>query len=632
LSSFLVRRCPCHVLRARNKAWRAYTTSTTDLADDVSKIRNFSIIAHVDHGKSTLADRLLEMTGAISKSSDNKQVLDRLQVEKERGITVKSVAATLQYKEFSLNLIDTPGHVDFSNEVSRAIAACQGVILLIDANEGVQAQTVANFYLAFTAELVIIPVLNKIDLKNANPDRVTAQLKTLFDIDSSNVLRISAKTGVGVEKLLDAIVDRIPPPKVTVQSAFRALLIDSWFDRYRGAILFVVLAGGKVKLGDNITCYSTKKTYQIKSLGQLVPEEIPVKELSAGQVGIITGNIRTASEAQIGDTLHHEKVEVEPLPRLPTAKPMVFAGLFPVDQSKFQDLKSAIEKLSLNDPAVSIANESSPALGYGWRLGFLGLLHLDVFRQRLEQEHSTEVVLTAPSVTYKLKILGAKNIKKAGGDIIYLSNPAQWPDPSIIAEISEPFVSATILLPQQYMGKVISLCLERRGVQELSTMIDNERAMMKYSMPLSEVVVDFHDTLKSLTSGYASFDYEDSGYQPSSLVKMDILLNGKLVDELAMIVHSSHVNSAGRRVVLKLKEMIPRQMVHIAIQAVIGGHVVARENLKAFRKDVAAKLYGGDITRRMKLVRAQTEGKKKMRMIANVQIPKDTFIDVLKNK
>lgn len=604
--------------------------------DDITRIRNFSIIAHVDHGKSTLADRLLEMTGAIAKSSDNKQVLDRLQVEKERGITVKSVAVTLEYVldgvEYSLNLIDTPGHVDFANEVSRSVAACQGVILLIDANEGVQAQTVANFYLAFTSELVIIPVLNKIDLKNANPERAESQLKTLFDIDPSTVLRISAKTGLGVKELLAAVIERIPAPNVSVNSSFRALLIDSWFDRYRGAVLFVSMAGGRVKVGDDIVCSSSGKAYLVKMLGRLVPQEEPVKELSAGQVGVITCSMKNASEAQVGDTLHHKGVSVEPLPRLPPAKPMVFAGLFPIDQSQFADLRSAIEKLCLNDPAVSVDNESSPALGYGWRLGFLGLLHLDVFRQRLEQEYGTEVVLTAPSVTYKLKIIGAKNIKKYGSDEIYLSNPVHFPDPAIVAETYEPFVLATIILPDKYLGPVMTMCLERRGVQQASSYIDSERILVKYVLPLNEVIVDFHDTLKSVTSGYASFDYENTGFEKSNLIKMDIMLNGKPVDELSMIVHTSQANAVARRTVLKLKEMIPRQMVHIAIQAVIGGNVLARETLKAFRKDVTAKLYGGDVTRRMKLLRNQTEGKKKMRMFANIQIPKDTFIDVLRNK
>nr|CAD7456742.1 unnamed protein product [Timema tahoe] len=576
-------------------------------------IRNFSIIAHVDHGKSTLADRLLEMTGFVSEKSGQNQMLDRLQVERERGITVKAQTASLNYhldgKEYLLNLIDTPGHVDFSNEVSRSLAACQGVILLVDANEGVQAQTVANFYLAFYKELTIIPVLNKVDLKNADPERVKEQMKTLFDINPSDILQISAKLGTGIEDVLRAIVERISPPPVDRSADFRALLFDSWYDRYRGAILLVYVTDGSVKVGKEITFVHSGKNYEIRTLGMLRPHEEPAKGLLAGQVGYIGCNMRSTKEALIGDTLHLKDHPTEALPGFKPIRPMVFAGVYPMDQSQQPTLRNAIEKLVLNDSAVSVTIESSPALGQGWRLGFLGLLHLEVFNQRLEQEY------------------GAEPIQKS---LVKKTSKTHFPEPNIVSEYLEPMVLGTIITPDTYLGPVMSLCMDRRGMQKSATNIDNQRVMLQFFLPLNEIVVDFHDHLKSISSGYASFDYEDYGYVPSNIVKLNISLNGVLVEELSTIVHVSRASKMARRMCLKLKDTIPRQLVMIAIQAAIGGKIIARETVKPFRKDVTAKLYGGDVTRKMKLLKQQSEGKKKMRMVANIALPRETFIDILK--
>ena len=633
--------CPCHregkFAKVGATYFRNFSTETkaTNVEDvPLANTRNFCIIAHVDHGKSTLADRLLEMTGAIVKSSENKQVLDRLPVERERGITVKSVAASLRYVfnsvEYCLNLIDTPGHVDFSNEVSRSLAACQGVVLLVDANEGVQAQTVANFYLAFTMELVVIPVLNKIDLKNARPDEVEKELKSLFDFDPASVLRISGKTGEGVEKLLQTIIEKIPPPNVSRDPPLKALLIDSWFDKWRGSVCCVYVTNGVLRPCNEITSSKTGKSYIVKTLAILTPEEKEVSSLGAGQVGVLTCNMRNISEAVAGDTLHTKGVKVEPLKSFGSAKPAVFSGLFPKDQSELEKLKSALEKLCLNDPSVTIGQENSLALGIGWRLGFLGLLHLDVFRQRLEQEFGTEAVLTAPSVPYRVKIQ-AKSVKKYGGSEIEIKNPAQLPESRDVQEILEPYVTVTILSPSQHFQKITAECSERRGDTISTTFLENDRVLMKFSMPLSEIVIDFQDKLKSMTSGYASFDYEEAGYQPTQLKKLSILINGREVEELVTLVHVTKLRAHARKLVDKLKEIIPRQQVLIAIQAAVGGDILARSEIKPYRKDVTAKLYGRDVTRRMKLLRNQADGKKKMRALFNIQIPRDTFIDVLRD-
>uniref|UniRef100_A0A8C5K0P5 GUF1 homolog, GTPase n=1 Tax=Jaculus jaculus TaxID=51337 RepID=A0A8C5K0P5_JACJA len=551
-------------------------------------IRNFSIIAHVDHGKSTLADRLLELTGTIDKTKNNKQVLDKLQVERERGITVKAQTASLVYsfegKQYLLNLIDTPGHVDFSYEVSRSLSACQGVLLVVDANEGIQAQTVANFFLAFEAQLSIIPVINKIDLKNADPERVEKQIEKVFDIPSDECIKISAKLGTNVESVLQAVIERIPPPKVNRKNPLRALVFDSTFDQYRGVVANVALFDGVVSKGDKIMSAHTQKTYEVNEVGVLNPSEQSTQKLYAGQVGYLIAGMKDVTEAQVGDTLYLQSHPVEPLPGFKSAKPMVFAGVYPVDQSEYNNLKSAIEKLTLNDSSVTVHRDSSLALGAGWRLGFLGLLHMEVFNQRLEQEYNTSVILTAPTVPYKAVLSSAKLIKA------------------------------------------------RRAVQKNMIFIDQNRVMLKYLFPLNEIVVDFYDSLKSLSSGYASFDYEDAGYQTAELVKMDILLNGNAVDELVTVVHKEKAYSVGKTICEGLKDSLPRQLFEIAIQAAIGSKIIARETVKAYRKNVLAKCYGGDITRKMKLLKRQTEGKKKLRKIGNIEVPKDAFIKVLKTR
>ncbi|XP_029583491.1 translation factor Guf1, mitochondrial isoform X3 [Salmo trutta] len=580
----------------------------------VERIRNFSIIAHIDHGKSTLADRLLELTGAITTTDKNKQVLDKLQVERERGITVKAQTASLFYKyqgqTYLLNLIDTPGHVDFSYEVSRSISACQGVLLIVDANQGIQAQTVANFYLAFEAQLTIIPVINKIDLKNADPERVEKQIEKVFDIPTEECIRISAKLGTNVEQVLQEVVKRLPP----------------------GVVANIALFGGCLSKGDRIISAYLGKSYEVNELGLLRPDEHPTDRLYAGQVGYVIAGMKEVKEAQIGDTLYHQKHPVEALPGFKPAKAMVFAGMYPMDQSDYSALRSAVEKLTLNDSSVTVQRDSSLALGAGWRLGFLGLLHMEVFNQRLEQEYNASVIVTAPTVPYKAILSSAKLIKEHGKEEITIVNPAQFPDRSVVKEYLEPMVMGTIITPDDYIGKIMSICLNRRAVQKNMVYIDDHRVMMKYLFPLNEIVVDFYDLLKSMSSGYASFDYEDAGYQAAHVIKMDILLNGKPVEELTTIVHKDRAYSAGKAMCERLQDAIPRQMFEIAVQAAIGSKVIARETIKAYKKNVLAKCYGGDITRKMKLLKKQAEGKKKMRYVGTVQVPKDAFINVLKRK
>lgn len=629
----LKRRPPFFRCQSTTKATKKEITFKNAL-ENIPKenIRNFSIIAHVDHGKSTLSDRLLEFTGMILKTGKNEQVLDKLQVERERGITVKAQTASMLYtlndKTYLLNLIDTPGHVDFSYEVARSLVACQGAILLVDANQGVQAQTVANFNLAFCNELAILPVMNKIDLQNSDIEGTASQMKKLFEIDAIDIIKVSAKLGIGIEELLEAIVTKIPPPPGDELKPFRGLIFDSWFDKYRGVVALVAIADGKVKVGDEIIAKSTGQSYQIRDLGVLAPEEILTSELRAGQAGFLSANIRNSSEAKMGETLHHKGVEVEKLPPIPAAKPMVFAGLYPADQSQLSELRGSLEKLLLNDSSVDLSFCSSPALGQGWRLGFLGLLHMEVFCQRLDQEFDAQVVVTAPNVSYKAKLRSKKS--KSGFEEVVIKNPLEFPDKTVAVEYLEPMVNGTIISPDKFFGALTSLCMERRGVGKHTENIDNSNIMMQYKFPLSEVIIDFFDELKSITSGYASFDYEDCGYEISDLVQLTFKLNGVVVEELTLVVHATRAATIGRSICLKLKDTLPGQLYAVAIQAAVGGKIVARENMKAMRKNVLAKCYGGDVTRKMKLLKRQAEGKKKMRLIGNVEVPRDAFIKILK--
>lgn len=590
------------------------------------KIRNFSVIAHIDHGKSTLSDRLLEMTGTISDREKHEQFLDKLQVEKERGITVKAQTASMFYEYkgeiYLLNLIDTPGHVDFSYEVSRSLYACQGALLLVDAAQGVQAQTMANFYLAFEQELTIIPVINKVDMAAADPNRVIDQMVKLFDFKKEDMILTSAKTGLGMKEVLDAIVERITAPSGNTDKPLKALLFDSWFDEYRGVICLIEVHDGIIKKGDNITLAQSGKRYEVLELGLMSPDQVQKNALYPGQVGYLITGMKTVKEARVGDTIYHTKKAVEPLPGFKPAKPMVFAGIYPTVSAEFEDLQDAIEKLTLNDASVTVEKKSSDALGLGFRCGFLGLLHMDVFKQRLEQEYNLDVIATAPSVLYKLKM---KN-----GDELHIERPSDFPDPSKIETIFEPIIDATIILPKKYLGNIIHLCEEKRGIQKNMTYMDEDRVILQYKLPLNEVATDFYDQLKSLSSGYASFDYEESEYEPSDLVKMDILLNGKAVDALSVIVHKEKAYVLGRELAEKLRKVIPRQLFEIAVQAAIGAKIIARESIKALRKQVTAKCYGGDVTRKRKLIEKQKAGKKRMKRVGNVDIPQEAFLTILK--
>lgn len=613
-----------------------------DYPPDVA--RNFSIIAHIDHGKSTLADRLLELTGTIKKGHGQPQYLDKLQVERERGITVKAQTATMFYnyskakrdqvgstlplaeRSYLLNLVDTPGHVDFSYEVSRSLAACQGVLLVVDAAQGVQAQTVANFYLAFESDLTIIPVINKIDQASADPERVKEQLKSLFDLDPKDALLTSAKTGEGLTQVLPAIIERIPPPKGLIASPLRTLLLDSYYDEYKGVICHVSVVDGLLRKGDKIASSSTGQSYEVMDIGIMHPELTPTGLLLTGQVGYIVTGMRSTHEARIGDTLHHVHTAVKPLPGFKPAKHMVFAGVYPADGSDFEALSHAIDRLTCNDSSVSVTKETSGALGMGFRCGFLGLLHMDVFHQRLEQEYGAQVITTTPTVPYIFEY--------DDGSKINVQNPAALSSApgKRLACSWEPMVIATIVTPSEYVGGLITLCSERRGEQLEYNFIDSQRVLLKYKLPLREIVVDFYDELKSITSGYASFDYEDAGYQKADLVKLDIMLNGQSVDALAAIVHSSKAQYVGRKVVDKLRKIIDRHMFDVAIQAAVGSRVIARETLSAMRKNVLAKCYGGDVSRKRKLLEKQKEGKKRMKRVGSVDLPQEAFHQLLQSK
>lgn len=591
-----------------------------------SRIRNFSIIAHIDHGKSTLADRLLEICGTISNRNKNEQVLDKLQVERERGITVKAQTASLFYEykgqTYLLNLIDTPGHVDFNYEVSRSLYACQGALLLVDAAQGIQAQTMANFYLAFEQNLTIVHIINKIDMANAQPERVTEEIVKAFDANPDEVVYASGKSGIGIDKILEAIITKIPPPPGSTTAAPRFLLFDSWFDIYRGVVCLIEIIDGQLSKGDKIISAYTGEQYEILDIGLMYPDPVANKTLYTGQVGFIITGMKTVKEAHIGDTFFDPKRPTEALPGFKPAKPMVFAGIYPIDTTDFQVLKESIEKLCLNDPSITVEKETSAALGFGFRCGFLGLLHMDVFKERLEQEYDMSIITTAPTVLYK--------ITQQGGNKMDIENPADFPDASTIELIEEPMINAAIMTPKEYLGGIMNLCQERRGEQKEMTYIDEERITLHYTMPLSEVVTDFYDTLKSISAGYASFDYELAGYVKSKMVKMNILLNGKPVDALSVIVHEEKAFNMGRDLTKKLKEVVHRQQYEVAIQAAIGAKVIARETISALRKDVTQKLYGGDITRKMKLLEKQKKGKKKMKQVGTVELPQEAFFSVLK--
>lgn len=591
------------------------------------RVRNFSIIAHIDHGKSTLADRLLEVTGTISDREKKAQFLDKLQVERERGITVKAQTASMFYEHngvtYLLNLIDTPGHVDFTYEVSRSLYACQGALLLVDASQGVEAQTMANFYLAFEQDLSIIPVLNKVDMAAADPERVGKQLTHLFDFKKEDLIPASAKSGIGIHEILRAVIERIPAPKCDSQKPLKALLFDSWFDDYRGVICLIAVHDGVIRKGDEITLTQADASYEVLELGLMYPEPTPMDALYPGQVGYLITGMRTVREARVGDTICKKHHEVAPFPGFKPAKPMVFAGIYPVDSSEFEMLRDAIEKLTLNDASVSVERKSSVALGLGFRCGFLGLLHMDVFKQRLEQEYNINVIATAPSVLYKITL-------EHSGEELAIENPSDFPDVNKIQEIREPIISATIIVPKEYLGNIIKLCEEKRGVQTNLTYLDEQRIILKYLLPLNEVATDFYDQLKSFSSGYASLDYEEAGFQPADLVKMDILLNGKPVDALSTIVHKDKAYYVGRDIAERLRSVIPRQLYEVIIQAALGAKILARERVAPLRKDVTAKCYGGDITRKRKLLEKQKEGKKRMKQVGNIEVPQEAFLSILK--
>lgn len=591
------------------------------------RVRNFSIIAHIDHGKSTLADRLLEITGAVSAREMRDQYLDRLELERERGITIKAQAVRLYYESesgeiYQLNLIDTPGHVDFSYEVSRALSACEGALLVVDASQGVEAQTLANVYLALENDLEIIPVINKIDLPQADVERTKREIEEIIGLSAEDALLVSAKLGIGIKEVLEAIVKRIPPPKGKREAPLRALVFDSWYDSYLGVVVLVRVVDGKIYPGQKIKFLSTGKIFEITRVGVFAPEPTSIDVLYAGEVGFIAAGIKEVREARIGDTITELNAQVEPLPGFKEIKPVVFAGIFPVDSDDFPALKEAIEKLWLNDPAFSYEIETSAALGYGFRCGFQGLLHMEIVQERLEREFKLNLISTAPSVKYKILLRNGKEIE--------IENPAHWPDPGQIQEVFEPFIQAEIYTPKEYLGNLITLCEDKRGIQREIKFLTPERAVLVYELPFSEIVLDFYDKLKSYSKGYASLDYHFLGYRPSELVKMDVLINKQPVDALSLIVHKDKAYYRGRDLVSKLKEVIPRQLFEVIIQATLGSKVIARERIPPLRKDVLAKCYGGDVTRKKKLLEKQKEGKKRLKSIGQIEIPQEAFLAVLK--
>jgi GTP-binding protein LepA len=592
-----------------------------------SNIRNFSIIAHIDHGKTTLSDRLLQMTGAVEQREMHEQMLDDMDLERERGITIKARAVMLKYRakdgqEYTFNLIDTPGHVDFTYEVSRSLAACEGAILVVDATQGVEAQTLANSYLAINNNLAILPVINKVDLPSAEPERVREQIENVIGLDAHDAVLASAKAGIGVEEILDKIITHIPAPAGNPEGETRALLFDSWYDPYRGVVCMVRVVDGELLKGMKVVFMSTGREYEVAELGVFTPKPKVVDSLGVGEVGFFFANIRDIVQAKIGDTIAQVRQNPTPLPGFQDVKPMVFAGLFPINTEDYENLRDAVAKLKLNDASFSYEPENSVALGFGFRCGFLGLLHMEIIQERLEREFNLELLTTAPGARYRVTL--------TDGDVIEVENPQKLPDPSYIAMIEEPFFEVTILTTDEFVGPILALAIDRRGVQKKLEYVAANRVMIVYDMPLNEVILDFFDKLKSISRGYASLDYQFIGYRESDLVKMDILVNGEPLDALSLIVHKDKAFPRGKMLVEKMKEFIPRQMFEVALQAAIGNRIVARETVKALRKNVLAKCYGGDITRKRKLLEKQKEGKKRMKRVGKVEIPQEAFLAVLK--
>ncbi|HUP44096.1 MAG TPA: translation elongation factor 4 [Thermoanaerobaculia bacterium] len=594
---------------------------------DPQHIRNFSIIAHIDHGKTTLSDRILQMTGAVEQRDMHEQMLDDMDLERERGITIKARAVTLQYRarsgqQYTFNLIDTPGHVDFSYEVSRSLAACEGAVLVVDATQGVEAQTLANSYLAINNNLEVLAVINKVDLPSAEPERVREQIENVIGLDAHDAVLASAKAGIGVEEILEKIVTRIPQPKGDPSAPLRALLFDSWYDPYRGVVCLVRIVDGELRRGNRVKFLSTGREYEVTEMGIFTPKPKAVDSLGVGEVGFFSANIKDIVQAKIGDTVTVTKENPPPLPGFKDVKPMVFAGLFPIITEDYEMLRDAVGKLKLNDASFSFEPENSAALGFGFRCGFLGLLHMEIVQERLEREFNLELLTTAPGVRYRVKL--------SDGEEIEVDNPQKLPDPARIVKIEEPFFEVTILSTDEFVGPILALAIDRRGQQKKLEYVSTNRVMLVFEMPLNEVILDFFDKLKSISRGYASLDYSFIGYRESELVKMDILVNGEPLDALSLIVHTDKAYARGKLLVEKMKEFIPRQMFEVALQATIGNRVVARETVKALRKNVLAKCYGGDITRKRKLLEKQKEGKKRMKRVGKVEIPQEAFLAVLK--
>lgn len=584
------------------------------------KIKNFCIIAHIDHGKSTLADRILDICHAVTEREKKDQILDSMDLERERGITIKLNAVELKYKGYTLHLIDTPGHVDFSYEVSRSLAACEGSILVVDATQGIEAQTLANLYLALDANLKLIPVINKIDLPNADPEKVKDELVNTIGFDRDEIICCSGKTGEGVEELLDAVVERIPSPKSN-SDKLRALIFDSYFDPYKGVIILIRVMDGKVKVGDKIRFINSDAVYEVLELGKHTPHEVKKTELSSGEVGFLSASIKSITEVEVGDTICLDGETVEALPGYKHVVPMVYSGIYPIDSSKYNQLKEALLKLKLSDAALCFEPETSVALGFGFRCGFLGLLHMEIIEERIEREFNIDIIATSPSVIYE--------VIKSDGETVMIDSPSKMPDPAKVSKILEPFVKANIYVPSEYVGAIMELCQDKRGIYKNMSYIDTTRVNITYDLPLSEIVYDFFDKLKSYTKGYASFDYEFIGNYESKLVKMDILLNGEIVDALSVIVHKDFAYKRGKIICENLKKIIPRQMFQVPIQACIGSKVIAREDISAMKKNVLAKCYGGDVSRKRKLLEKQKEGKKRMKQVGSVSIPQEAFLTIL---